>query len=225
MDSKCPLPKRGNSTPTDGIPSKKARTESDIRNESQDDNTDESIYYDPPASPTATTKGTLGNDALVINNPLSTLFSTPRPPLASPPAANNHQSSTISASAEPEPALLAAIAESHPIAPPVRQSTLTIPSIATADFISSTNDIDKVQEDTRPGPVVAPSHALDDGPTSPNPSSQQVPTPASRSRKARRATVGKVDNPKNRCKSAWLEKHPDGNEEQFKAYWNTVKGT
>ncbi|KAJ8699158.1 hypothetical protein PTI98_002308 [Pleurotus ostreatus] len=70
VDSKCPLPKRGNSTPTDGIPSKKARTESDIQNESQDDNTNKSIYYDPPASPTTTTKANLGNDALVINNPL-----------------------------------------------------------------------------------------------------------------------------------------------------------
>lgn len=70
VDSKCPLPKRGNPTPTDGIPSKKARTESNIQSESQDDNTDESIYYDPPASPTATTKANLGNDALVINNPL-----------------------------------------------------------------------------------------------------------------------------------------------------------
>lgn len=126
----------------------------------------------------------------------STLFSTPQPPLVSPPAANNHQSSTTSTSAEPEPALLAAIAESHPIAPPVRQSTLTIPSFATADFISSTNNVNKVQEDTGPGPVVVPSHAPDDRLTSPSPSSQQVPMPASRSRKARRATVGKVDNPK-----------------------------
>ncbi|KAG9225403.1 hypothetical protein CCMSSC00406_0006210 [Pleurotus cornucopiae] len=225
VDSKCPLPKRGNSTPTDGIPSKKACTESDIQNESQDDNADESIYYDPPASPTTTTKANLGNDALVINNPLSTLFSTSQPSLVSPPAANNHRSSTTSTSAEPEPALLAAITESHPIAPPVRQPTLTIPSFATADVISSTIDVDKVPEDTGPGPVVVPSHAPDDGLTSPSPSSQQVPTPASRPRKARRATVGKVDNPKNRCKSAWLEKHPDGNEEQFKAYWNTVKGT
>ncbi|KAF7441306.1 hypothetical protein PC9H_001655 [Pleurotus ostreatus] len=98
-------------------------------------------------------------------------------------------------------------------------------NFATADVISSTINVDKVQEDTGPGPVVVPSHAPDDRLTSPSPSSQQVPTPASHPRKAHRATVGKVDNPKNHCKSAWLKKHPDGNEEQFKAYWNTVKGT
>lgn len=113
----------------------------------------------------------------------STLFSTPRtPPLSATNAPSAEQASPLAAGAQNT-----AIPTPHQPAP-------IIPIVSKA--IRTTGNIDKPpQEATEAGPTQAPLDTPDGGPTSSQLSQQILPS-TSRPRKVRRATIGKVDNPK-----------------------------
>ncbi|KAL4266676.1 hypothetical protein AB1N83_002493 [Pleurotus pulmonarius] len=218
VDSKLPSPKRCNSPPAAIVSSKKARTEINLGNDT-DDGENEDIYYGPGLGGVTVDSC----KAVVIDNPLSTLFAEQQAPVMAVSATLNRPASESATGASVDQILQLSMDSN------IQKSTLTLPAPAptpVAPAFSATSpigsiDTDKLLEDTR---LVEPSNSPRNQPAPPE-TSQRVPLSTIRSRKPRRATVGKVDNPKNRCKSAWLEQHPNGDEEEFKVYWNGVKGS
>ncbi|KAF9494663.1 hypothetical protein BDN71DRAFT_1507499 [Pleurotus eryngii] len=192
-------------------------TDQDQLNNDTDDADNEDIYYEPGF------EGALveSRKAVIIDDPLSTLFAEQQAPVVAVSAALNHTASEPATGASVDQFLQLSTesnTQKSTTALPAPSSIPIAPAFPAASPIGSI-DTDKPLEDTR---LVEPSDSPRNQPAPPE-TSEQVPLATTRSQKPRRATVGKVNNPKNRCKSAWLAQHPNGDEEEFKVYWNGVK--
>ncbi|KAG6807279.1 hypothetical protein H0H92_008106, partial [Tricholoma furcatifolium] len=186
-----------------------------------------------PAPPSTTDTASNANLAPATNPVPSTApisVTIPAPSTANPASLDSNPvpapSSTIASN--PVPAPSSTIASNPDLAP--LYTLDSVPSLTTQEFASHDGISDQPTKDIQvaapstsllppppPLPAINRAFAISQSSKAPAESSGEAPK-----KKSKKAKAGKANTPKSICKREWIEKNPNGSEEEWALYWSSL---